>query len=45
MNTVLQNILVFTALGLAVMFLLRKFIWKKAKTDKGCGTGDDCGCH
>lgn len=45
MNTVLQNILVFTALGLAVMFLLRKFIWKKAKTDKGCGTGGDCGCH
>jgi hypothetical protein len=45
MNTILQNILVFTALGLAVVFLVRKFFLKKAKTDKGCGSGDDCGCH
>jgi hypothetical protein len=45
MNTILQNILVFTALAFAVLFLARKFFWKKAKTDKGCGTGDDCGCH
>ncbi|MCB0447241.1 MAG: FeoB-associated Cys-rich membrane protein [Gelidibacter sp.] len=45
MNTLLQNILVFTALAFAVWFLVRKFLLKKAKTDKGCGTGDDCGCH
>jgi hypothetical protein len=42
---ILQNILVFSALGFAVAFLVRKFFFKKAKTDKGCGTGDDCGCH
>ncbi len=45
MNTLLQNILVFTALAFAVWFLVRKFLLKKAKTNKGCGTGDDCGCH
>ncbi len=45
MNTLLQNILVFTALGFAVVFLVRKFFLKKAKTDDACGSGGDCGCH
>ncbi|MEO6347294.1 MAG: FeoB-associated Cys-rich membrane protein [Aquaticitalea sp.] len=45
MNTILQNILTFLALAFAIVFLLKKFVLKKAKTDKGCGSGDDCGCH
>nr|WP_273289762.1 FeoB-associated Cys-rich membrane protein [Winogradskyella sp.] len=45
MNTLIQNILVFFALGLALLFLVRKFIWKpKSKSSSACGT-DDCGCH
>tara|TARA_B100000378_G_C17870168_1_gene351776 strand:- start:437 stop:574 length:138 start_codon:yes stop_codon:yes gene_type:complete len=45
MNTIIQNSLVFTALLIAVGFLVRKFIWKPKKTSsKSCGT-DDCGCH
>ncbi|MBT8309453.1 MAG: FeoB-associated Cys-rich membrane protein [Flavobacteriaceae bacterium] len=46
MNTLIQNILVITALGLALLFLVRKFFWKKpAKSNSAsCGT-DDCGCH
>lgn len=40
-----QNILVFTALTLALVYLFRKFVWKpKKKSASGCGT-DDCGCH
>lgn len=44
MNTVIQNILVFTAIGLAIAFLVKKFVWKKSKSKKACGE-DDCGCH
>jgi len=46
MNILIQNILVFSALGLAVLFLIRKFFWKKTAKANGasCGT-DDCGCH
>ena len=44
MNTLFQNILVFTALALAIVFLIRKYFWKKPKSKKSCGT-DDCGCH
>jgi len=46
MNTIIQNILVFASLGFAILFLVRKFFWKKpVKTHDGsCGT-DDCGCH
>lgn len=43
MNTLIQNILVFTAILLAIGFLVKKFFWKK-KSNKSCGT-DDCGCH
>ncbi len=42
MNIFIQNILVFTAVVLAVAFLVRKFFFKKNK--KSCGD-DDCGCH
>ncbi|BAO75699.1 FeoB-associated Cys-rich membrane protein [Winogradskyella sp. PG-2] len=46
MNTVVQNILVVATLSLALVFLVRKFIWKpKKKAAKGCGTDDECGCH
>jgi len=43
MSTILQNIIVFIILGIALAFLIKKFFWKK-KTKKACGT-DDCGCH
>ncbi len=46
MNPIIQNILVFTALALAIGFIVRKFIWKpKSKTTKACGTDGNCGCH
>ncbi len=47
MNTLIQNILVFSALALALLFLVRKFIWtpKKKTADTDCGSGDGCGCH
>ncbi|WP_363146265.1 FeoB-associated Cys-rich membrane protein [Winogradskyella sp.] len=45
MNTIIQNILVFSTLALAVIFLVRKFIWKPKKATKSCGANDDCGCH
>lgn len=46
MNTLVQNILVFTALGLALLFLIRKFMWTpKKKSSKACGGDDGCGCH
>ncbi|WP_439153218.1 FeoB-associated Cys-rich membrane protein [Winogradskyella sp.] len=45
MNTIIQNILVFSALTLALVFLIKKFVWSpKKKSSSGCGT-DDCGCH
>ncbi|WP_299114008.1 FeoB-associated Cys-rich membrane protein [uncultured Winogradskyella sp.] len=45
MNDSIQNILVFITIGLALTFLVRKFIWKpKKKVVKACGN-DGCGCH
>ena len=45
MNTIIQNILVVLTLAIAIIFLVRKFIWKPKKAiDKGCGSSD-CGCH
>ncbi|WP_411766028.1 FeoB-associated Cys-rich membrane protein [Winogradskyella sp. A3E31] len=45
MNTILQNILAFSALAIAVLFLIRTYVWlPKKKSASGCGT-DDCGCH
>ncbi|MFD2542793.1 FeoB-associated Cys-rich membrane protein [Lacinutrix gracilariae] len=43
MNTIIQNILAFSAVLLAVAFLIKKFFYKK-KTKKACGT-TDCGCN
>ncbi|EIA09878.1 hypothetical protein HJ01_00560 [Flavobacterium frigoris PS1] len=40
----LQEIIAFTALGIALAFLIKKFFFKKKKSDKNCGD-DDCGCH
>ena len=45
MNTIIQNILVFSAMALAIMFLIKKFFWKKSKSKKACGGDDGCGCH
>ena len=46
MNALIQNILVFSALALALFFLVRKFIWSpKKKSTKACGGDDSCGCH
>ena len=47
MNTIVQSILVFIALAIAMWFLLNKFgVLPKKKTSgsKACGQ-DDCGCH
>jgi len=38
----LQEILAYTALGIAVAFLIKKFFLKK-KNGKNCGD-DGCGC-
>ncbi|RSK41419.1 FeoB-associated Cys-rich membrane protein [Mangrovimonas spongiae] len=46
MNDLIQNILVFTTLGIALLFLIRKFIWKpKTTTSKNTCGDTDCGCH
>jgi hypothetical protein len=45
MSTTLQNILVFSATILAIVFLVKKFFIKKPKSKKACGTDGDCGCH
>ncbi len=45
MNSMIQNILVFTTLAFAIAFLVRKFIWKPKKAStKACGN-DGCGCN
>ena len=38
----IQEIIAFIILAIALAFLIRKFLFKK-KTDKNCGNGD-CGC-
>ncbi|MGB1307388.1 MAG: FeoB-associated Cys-rich membrane protein [Oceanihabitans sp.] len=45
MNTIVQNILVFSALFIALGFLVKKFFWKeKKKNSKACGSSNNCGC-
>lgn len=42
----MQEILAFTALGIALVFIIKKFFWKKKnKSKNNCGTDTDCGCH
>ncbi|MDP5158542.1 MAG: FeoB-associated Cys-rich membrane protein [Flaviramulus sp.] len=45
MNTIIQNILVFSALGIAILFLVKKYLFKKPVSKKACGGNDGCGCH
>jgi uncharacterized membrane protein YuzA (DUF378 family) len=42
----LQEILAYITLGIAVVFLINKFFFKKKKnkSDKNCGE-NDCGCN
>lgn len=40
----IQEILAFAALAVAVIFLINKFFFKRRKSKKNCGT-DDCGCN
>jgi hypothetical protein len=40
----IQEILTYTALVIAIGFLIKKFFFKKNKSAKNCGN-DDCGCH
>ena len=39
----IQYILIYITLGIAVAFLFKKFFLKKKKTNKNCG--DDCNCQ
>ncbi|MFD0990677.1 FeoB-associated Cys-rich membrane protein [Mariniflexile jejuense] len=45
MNTIIQNILVIAAIAFAILFLVKKFLWKKPPSKKSCGGDDGCGCH
>ena len=46
MNDLVQNILAFAALFIALGFLLKKFFWKKSKPKKGIADAHDCNnCH
>ena len=38
-----QEIIAFITLGIAMAFLIKKFFFKKDKSEN-CGP-DDCGCH
>jgi hypothetical protein len=40
---IMQQILAYFALGIALAYLYNKFFWKK-KPKKNC-SDDDCGCH
>jgi hypothetical protein len=39
--TLLQNILAFSTLAIAIVFLIKKYFFKNKKSGKNCG---DCGC-
>jgi large-conductance mechanosensitive channel len=42
-NNIIQEIIAFTFLAISIGFLIKKYFWKKKKSDKNCGK-DDCGC-
>ncbi|MBW1297787.1 hypothetical protein GBO31_19915 [Aquimarina litoralis] len=49
MNLLIQNILVFVVVALAIGFLVKKFFWKPQvssanKKSGACGK-NGCGCH
>jgi large-conductance mechanosensitive channel len=41
----IQNILAFSTLALAIIFLVIKFIWKPKKKESSNCSSDKCGCH
>lgn len=45
MNNSLQTILVIVTVSLAVVFLVKKFLWNPKKKNKNSCGDDDCGCH
>ncbi|WP_139001418.1 FeoB-associated Cys-rich membrane protein [Hyunsoonleella aestuarii] len=46
MNYIIQNILVYVLVAFALIFLVRKFIWKSKKiSNKTCGDDKGCACH
>ncbi|MEC5165301.1 hypothetical protein RCH18_001028 [Flavobacterium sp. PL11] len=40
----IQEVIAYILLGIALAFLIKKFLFKRKKSGKDCGT-DDCGCH
>ncbi|AWM13484.1 FeoB-associated Cys-rich membrane protein [Flavobacterium sp. NRK F10] len=40
----MQQILVYITVAFALIFLIRKFFWRK-KTKKSNSCGEDCNCH
>ncbi|MFK7833250.1 MAG: FeoB-associated Cys-rich membrane protein [Winogradskyella sp.] len=46
MNVIIQNILAFSALTIALLYLFKNFVWwPKKKISKACGGDNGCGCH
>ena len=46
MNIIIQNILVFLTVALAIGYIIKKYFWSpKNKNTKACGGNDNCGCH
>ncbi|MFA9191940.1 FeoB-associated Cys-rich membrane protein [Flavobacterium sp. FZUC8N2.13] len=39
-----QEIIAFSILGIAIGYLIKKYFFKKKKSDTNCGSGD-CGCN
>ncbi|MCH8127480.1 FeoB-associated Cys-rich membrane protein [candidate division KSB1 bacterium] len=45
MNSTLQTIFVIITVSFAVLFLVKKFLWKPKKSGSNSCGEDDCGCH
>jgi membrane protein implicated in regulation of membrane protease activity len=39
-----QEIIAFVILGIAVAYLIKKYFFKNQKSNKNCGSDDGCGC-